>query len=82
MREVVAGCAMMRRKSGEAMIDALRVPAAPTAQDLIRSVSSLIDQNRAPGKTVLVTQRGRRFIEAFRVDRPGHEPRLQAPDAS
>jgi signal peptidase len=33
------------------------------------------------GKTVFVTQREGRFIEAFRVDRPGREPCLQAPDA-
>lgn len=31
------------------------------------------------GKTVFVTQRQGRFIEAFRVDRPGREPCLQAP---
>jgi sugar lactone lactonase YvrE len=33
------------------------------------------------GKVVLVTQREGRFIEAFRVDRPGREPCLQRPDA-
>jgi sugar lactone lactonase YvrE len=33
------------------------------------------------GKTVFVTQGEGRFIEAFRVDRPGREPCLQAPDA-
>jgi sugar lactone lactonase YvrE len=33
------------------------------------------------GKTVFVTQRDGRFIEAFRVDRPGREPCLQVPDA-
>jgi sugar lactone lactonase YvrE len=33
------------------------------------------------GKTVFVTQVDGRFIEAFRVDRPGREPCLQAPDA-
>jgi sugar lactone lactonase YvrE len=33
------------------------------------------------GKTVFVTQREGRFIEAFRVDRPGREPCLQAPAA-
>jgi signal peptidase len=31
------------------------------------------------GKTVFVTQKEGRFIEAFRVDRPGREPCLQAP---
>ena len=31
------------------------------------------------GKTVFVTQREGRFIEAFRVDRPGREPCLQVP---
>ena len=34
------------------------------------------------GKTVFVTQRDGRFVEAFRVDRPGREPHLQAPSAS
>jgi sugar lactone lactonase YvrE len=33
------------------------------------------------GKTVFVTQREGRFIEAFNVDRPGREPCLQRPDA-
>jgi signal peptidase len=33
------------------------------------------------GKTVFVTQRDGRFIEAFRVDRPGREPCLQTPVA-
>ena len=33
------------------------------------------------GKTVFVTQRQGRFIEAFRVDRPGREPCLQVSDA-
>jgi sugar lactone lactonase YvrE len=33
------------------------------------------------GKSVFVTQREGRFIEAFRVDQPGREPCLQAPDA-
>jgi sugar lactone lactonase YvrE len=33
------------------------------------------------GKTVFITQREGRFIETFRVDRPGREPRLQDPDA-
>jgi sugar lactone lactonase YvrE len=33
------------------------------------------------GKTVFVTQVDGRFIEAFRVDRPGREPCLQTPDA-
>ena len=33
------------------------------------------------GKTVFVTQGAGGFIEAFRVDRPGREPCLQAPDA-
>jgi sugar lactone lactonase YvrE len=32
------------------------------------------------GKTVFVTQRQGGFIESFRVDRPGREPCLQAPD--
>ena len=32
------------------------------------------------GRTVFVTQKDGRFIEAFRVDRPGREPCLQAPD--
>jgi signal peptidase len=31
------------------------------------------------GKTVFVTQKEGRFIEAFRVDRPGREPCLHAP---
>jgi signal peptidase len=31
------------------------------------------------GKTVFVTQKEGRFIEAFRVDRPGREPCLQVP---
>jgi signal peptidase len=31
------------------------------------------------GKTVFVTQKDGRFIEAFRVDRPGREPCLQVP---
>ena len=31
------------------------------------------------GKTVFVTQKEGRFIEAFRVDRPGREPCLQMP---
>ena len=33
----------------------------------------------ADGKTVFVTQKDGRFIEAFRVDRPGREPCLQMP---
>jgi len=33
----------------------------------------------ADGKDVFVTQRQGRFIETFRVDRPGREPCLQAP---
>jgi sugar lactone lactonase YvrE len=31
------------------------------------------------GRTVFVTQKEGRFIEAFRVDRPGREPCLQVP---
>ena len=31
------------------------------------------------GRTVFVTQKEGRFIEAFRVDRPGREPCLQMP---
>ena len=31
------------------------------------------------GRTVFVTQKEGRFIEAFRVDRPGREPCLQTP---
>jgi sugar lactone lactonase YvrE len=31
------------------------------------------------GKTVFVTQKDGKFIEAFRTDRPGREPCLQAP---
>jgi signal peptidase len=33
----------------------------------------------ADGKTVFVTQKEGRFIESFRVDRPGREPCLQVP---
>jgi signal peptidase len=35
----------------------------------------------ADGKDVFVTQRDGRFIETFRVDRPGREPCLQVPSA-
>jgi sugar lactone lactonase YvrE len=64
---------------------AVLAPDRPAESALVREISlrgkepTNLAFGGSDGRSVFVTQRQGRFIESFRVDRPGREPCLQAP---